>query len=43
MTASVEAELDRLERIGVLEKVDKSDWASPIVAIPKNNGRVRLC
>ena len=41
--ASVEAELDRLERIGVLEKVDTSDWATPVVAVPKKNGRVRLC
>ena len=43
MKAAVEEELDRLERIGVLEKVDHSDWAAPIVAVPKNDGHVRLC
>ena len=43
MKAAVEEELDRLERIGVLEKVDHSDWAAPIVAVPKKDGHVRLC
>ena len=43
MRAAVEEELDRLERTGVLQKVDHSDWAAPIVAVPKKDGRVRLC
>jgi hypothetical protein len=36
-------ELDRLERIGVVEKVDYSDWAAPIVPVMKSNGSVRIC
>ena len=40
---AVEEELDRLERAGVLEKVDHSDWAAPIVVVPKKDGHVRLC
>ena len=36
-------ELKRLERIGVLEKVEFSDWATPIVPVRKPDGTVRIC
>ena len=36
-------ELKRLERIGVLEKVKFSDWATPIVPVLKPDGTVRIC
>ena len=39
----VEQELDRLEQAGVLERVDYSDWAAPIVTVPKRDGCVRIC
>jgi len=39
----VEQELDRLESEGVLEKTCYSEWAAPIVAVPKRDGRIRLC
>ena len=42
MKAAVDDELERLERIGVLEKISSSDWATPIVTVPKD-GKVRLC
>ena len=41
--AKVEAELRRLVEIGVLESIDQSDWATPIVAVPKTDGGVRVC
>ena len=39
----VEAELDKLESNGVLGKVAVSEWASPLVVVPKANQAVRLC
>ena len=39
----VEQELDRLERDGVLERTHYSEWAAPIVAVPKADGKIRLC
>ena len=39
----VESELDRLTESGVLEKVPYSEWAAPVVVVPKRDGGVRLC
>ena len=39
----VEQELDRLEQAGVLDHVDHSDWAAPIVTVRKRDGLVRIC
>ncbi len=43
LKASVEEELNRLENSGVLERVVHSNWAAPIVVVPKKDGRVRIC
>ncbi|XP_064641360.1 uncharacterized protein K02A2.6-like [Lineus longissimus] len=39
----VEKELDRLATSTVFEKVDRSNWASPIVVVPKADGSVLIC
>ena len=40
----ISAELDRLERTGILKKVECSDWAAPIVpAMKADDGSVRIC
>ena len=39
----ISAELDRLERTGILKKVECSDWAAPIVPAMKADGSVRIC
>lgn len=40
---AVGAELDRLEAEGIVERVSHSDWAAPIVVVPKKDGRFRIC
>ena len=39
---AVGEELDRLEKSRVLEKVSYSEWAAPIVVVPKKDGRFRI-
>ncbi|XP_055910432.1 uncharacterized protein K02A2.6-like [Eupeodes corollae] len=39
----VERELSMLEKDNIITAIDKSDWGSPIVAVPKPDGNVRLC
>ena len=40
---AIETELDRLEAEGILKKVTYSEWAAPIVAVPKKDGKIRIC
>ncbi len=39
----VDEEIDRLVKEKVIEPVDFSDWATPIVPVIKKNGSLRLC
>ena len=41
--AAIEADLDELEASGAIEPVTHSDWAAPIVPVPKKNGKFRIC
>ena len=43
MRGAINEELDRLEQQGILEKVTHSEWATPVVAVPKSDGRYRIC
>ncbi|GFV32535.1 uncharacterized protein K02A2.6 [Trichonephila clavipes] len=38
----VENEIDRLEKEGIIEKVDSSEWATPVVPVVKSDGSIRL-
>ena len=43
LKSAVDKEIDRLEADGVLVKVNHSDWASPIMVVPKSDGGNRIC
>ena len=43
LKTKVEQELDRLEQQDVLEHVEFSNWAAPIVPVVKQDGSVRIC
>ena len=40
---AIELGLDWLEREGIIEKVPHSQWATPVVPVPKPNGHIRFC
>ena len=39
----VEDKLERLERQGIVEPVQFSEWAAAIVPVPKRDGSIRIC
>jgi hypothetical protein len=40
--ATLRIEVERLVRIGVLKKINRSEWAAPTFIIPKKDGSVRF-
>lgn len=40
---TVTAELNELEKQGIIEGVDSSEWVSPIVVTRRKNGKIRMC
>ena len=40
---AVQEEYDRLEQQDIIEKVEYSEWATPMVHVPKNDGQTRSC
>ena len=36
-------EIDKLLRVGFIRPVKKVTWLSPIVVVPKKNGKIRVC
>ena len=43
LKSAVDEEYDRLEREGIIQKVEFSEWATPMVHIPKADITTRSC
>lgn len=43
LRSAVDAELDKMEIEQVVTRVKHSDWATPLVVVPKPQGAVRIC
>ena len=39
----VKEEIDKLLPIGFNRPIKKATWLNPIVVVPKNNGKIRVC
>ena len=39
----IDNELERLEKLGVIEKIDYSSWAAPTVYVKKKDNKIRIC
>ena len=40
---AIEKYLEHLESLGIIKNVNYSDWAAPIVPVPKADGSVHIC
>ena len=41
--AKVMEEINKLLRVGFIRPVKQATWLSPIVVVPKKNGKIRVC
>lgn len=39
----IATELERLQHLGIISPIKHSQWAAPIVAVKKKNGKIRIC
>ena len=39
----IKEEIDKLLKIGFIRPVKRETWLSPIVVVPKKNGKIRVC
>ena len=41
--ARAKEEIDKLLKVGFIRLVKHATWLSPIVVVPKKNGKIRVC
>lgn len=39
----LETELDRMQKEGILEPIERSDWATPLIVVPKSSSKIQIC
>ena len=42
-TAHVKEDIDKLLKIGFIRPIKRAKWLSPILVVPKKNGKIRVC
>jgi len=40
---TIKQDIDKLLAVGFIQSIEKTTWLSPIVIIPKNNGKLTIC
>ena len=43
ISQTIQEELKKLLDVGFIYEIEHSDWVSPIVCVPKKNGKLRVC
>lgn len=43
LLAQVKIELDKLLKVGFIYPIENAEWLSPVVVVPKKNGKLRIC
>ena len=39
----IKKEINRLREVGFIYKIEHTEWVSPLVVVPKKNGKLRVC
>jgi hypothetical protein len=40
---TIKQDIDKLLTVGFIQSIEKATWLSPIVVLPKKNGKLRIC
>ena len=43
LRSKLDQELERLEKAGIIEPIQFSEWAAPVVPVVKRDGAIRVC
>jgi len=40
---TIKQDIDKLVTIGLIQPINEATWLSPIMVVPKKNGRLKIC